>query len=186
MSRHWRNVLNSRGDTLIEVTIALAILAMVLTGAFATANKAFNLGQNAKERSQMVNEAQQQAEALQSFRDSHTWTQFVQGSGIGLPGIVTRNGSVDCDPNQSGTQHCFHMVQQGGTGQWIPQAGPGTDQGELGNQGYVRILVYQDTAPLSTQPSYTFIIQYGVPARGGGPDLASDIRLELVDMDGLR
>ncbi len=180
--------LNERGDTLVEVTIALAILALVLSSAFAAANRAFLLGQDAKERSQLVGDAQQQAEALQSFRDSHRWTEFVAGNGVsGLPGIRVRNTSGDCDGVASGTQLCFHLVRQtvAGTNQWIPVVGPGTDT-QLGGQGYVRILVENDILPLAVQPNYTFIIQYGIARRGGGPDLASSIRLHLTNLDALR
>jgi prepilin-type N-terminal cleavage/methylation domain-containing protein len=181
-------LINQRGDTLVEVTMALAILALVLTGAFGLANKAFRIGQDAKERSQMVSDAQQQAEALQNFRDSHTWHDFVLGNAsTGLPGIVTRNGSGDCDTAAVGLQTCFHMVQQtvSGLTQWVPQVGPGTDT-QIGGQGYVRITVTPDPSPATIQPNYSFQIQYGIPPRGGGVTLASNLRLYLTNLDGLR
>ncbi|HSX02370.1 MAG TPA: prepilin-type N-terminal cleavage/methylation domain-containing protein [Candidatus Saccharimonadia bacterium] len=175
--------LNQRGDTLVEVTLALAILAMVLTGAFVTANKAFNLGQDARERSQMVSDAQQQAEALESFRDSHTWSEFVLGNGGPLAKGINVGNGISC----GGVTNCFHMVKQAvaGVSQWVPAAGPGTDT-QLGGQGYVRIVVSPTPGTLPAPSLYNFSIQYGVPARGGGPDLASTIKLELVDIDRLR
>ncbi|HSX01674.1 MAG TPA: prepilin-type N-terminal cleavage/methylation domain-containing protein [Candidatus Saccharimonas sp.] len=185
MRQAWRE----RGDTLIEVTLALAILALVLSATLAAANHAYALGQNAKERSQMVSDAQQQAEALESFRDSYRWAQFVAGNAtVSLPGINVRGTSADCDPNQSGTQRCFHMVQQtiSGLNQWVPAVGPGTGT-QIGGLGYVRIIIDGDPGVAAPAPTaYTFVIQYGVPARGGGPDLASSLRLKLVDLDSLR
>jgi prepilin-type N-terminal cleavage/methylation domain-containing protein len=177
---------DERGDTLVEVTIALAILALVLTGAFAITNKAYRIGQDAKERTQMVSDAQQQAEALQSFRDSHTWRDFVLGAGT-LPGIVVRNGSGDCDTTTAGLQTCFHMERRviAGLDQWVPVVGPmaGT---QIGGLGYVRITVSPDVAPATVQPSYDFKVQYGVPPRGGGQMLASDLKLHLTNIDALR
>jgi hypothetical protein len=79
------------------------------------------------------------------------------------------------------------MVQQtiGGLSQWVPQMGPGTDT-QIGGQGYVRISVIPDPNPASVQPNYNFDIQYGIPPRGGGQTLASDLHLFLTDLDGLR
>ena len=70
----WRRILHSqRGDTLIEVTMALSILAVVLTSGFLAANRAYIIGQNARERTEMISLAQAQAEQLKNFRDTHTW-----------------------------------------------------------------------------------------------------------------
>ena len=67
---------NQRGDTLVEVTLAVAILAMVLASAYAVIARAAKIGQSAKERSQAVALVQQQAEIIQSFaiRD---WDGFI-------------------------------------------------------------------------------------------------------------
>lgn len=173
---------NQRGDTLVEVTLALAILSLVLAGAFTTANRAFNLGQNAKERSQLVSDAQQQAEALESFRDSHSWPEFLNG-GPGYSGIRTRLGSPDCDLTIAAVQHCFHMEQQtvGGKTQWLPVVGLST-----GSQTAGLSTLYITTSDVIVAPSYDFTIAYRVPPRGGGPDLANSLKLKLVDLDGLR
>ena len=64
---------NQRGDTLVEVTIALAILVMVLLSSFNLASYAFRLGEQAKERTQASQLAQEQAEALRNYRDNHPW-----------------------------------------------------------------------------------------------------------------
>jgi hypothetical protein len=177
-----------RGDTLVEVTIALAILALVLTSSFALANRAFLVGQNAKERTQLVADAQQQIEALASFRDSYSWSQFVAGdTSLGFSGIRVRAGSGDCDPGRSGTQLCFHMVRQviAGGSRWVPVVGP-VPSSQIGGQGFARILVDNDVAPGAVMPSYTFAVQYGVPALGGGVPLASTVRLHLTNLDALR
>ena len=67
---------NQRGDTLVEVTLAVAVLAIVLTSAYTVTGRAAKVGQSAKERSQAVALVQQQAEIIQSFaiRD---WGEFI-------------------------------------------------------------------------------------------------------------
>jgi type II secretory pathway pseudopilin PulG len=59
------------GDTLIEVTVALAILATVLSSGYALINLSSRVGQTAKERTQAIDYAQEQAEALRSYRDKN-------------------------------------------------------------------------------------------------------------------
>ncbi len=82
--RQWldlRTILrNQRGDTLVEITIALAILSFVLLSSFNLASFSFRLGQMAKERTQGVQLAQEQAEALRNFRDNSSWANFNSGA----------------------------------------------------------------------------------------------------------
>jgi prepilin-type N-terminal cleavage/methylation domain-containing protein len=184
--------LDQQGDTLVEVTLALAILALVLTGAFTAANKAFLLGQDAKERSQLVSLAQQQAEALQSFRDSHKWAEFVHGRPLAtprIPGLDVSFASGDCDASQAQIQTCFYMERQtlGGVTQWVPKVGTLNESQVGGGLGYVRIIP-SPAVSVGGPPaaSYDFTIQYGVPARGGGPDLKNSIWLHLTNLDRLR
>ncbi len=68
--------LNNRGDTLVEVMIAVAILALILASSYAVTGQAARLGQAAKERTQAVAYAQQQAEIIESFA-ARDWTEFV-------------------------------------------------------------------------------------------------------------
>lgn len=66
---------SQRGDTLVEVVMAIAILAMVLVASFNVASSAFRLGQSAKERTQASNLIQEQSEALRNYRDTHKWSK---------------------------------------------------------------------------------------------------------------
>ena len=59
-----------RGDTLIEVTLALAILASVIASTTALAASAFRLGQNARQRTEAASLMQQASEMLRNQRDS--------------------------------------------------------------------------------------------------------------------
>lgn len=185
--RLWRE---DRGDTLIEVTMALAILASVLTGAFMAASGAFRLGQTAKERSQLSSVAQRQAEALSNFRDSHTWAEFENGGGTGpsrFNGIDVRIGA-NCQPYG---MDCFHMERRqiGGVWQWVPQQGSlgTTAEPSLPATGSVSIVGTPVTLSGGVR-AYKFTIFSGntIVGRDSSARNSNKLVLQLVNMDGLR
>ena len=61
---------NQSGDTLVEVLLATVLLSVVLASAFTLSNRATRINQQAFERTQVSNLAQQQAELVRSARDS--------------------------------------------------------------------------------------------------------------------
>lgn len=65
--------LDERGETLVEVVMALAILSLVLVSSYALATGTFRLGRGAGERTQAVNYLQEQAEALRTYRNEVDW-----------------------------------------------------------------------------------------------------------------
>lgn len=62
--------LKQRGDTLVEVAMAGAILAVVIATAFNIANLSYRVGVQARERTVVGGILQQQAEQLRSYRDN--------------------------------------------------------------------------------------------------------------------
>src|SRR4051812_29097292 len=76
LPKAWRR---EAGDTLIEVTIALSILATVLISSTVIATKAFRTGQSARERTTLAMASQGQMEDLRAFRDNNTWDHFLAG-----------------------------------------------------------------------------------------------------------
>ncbi len=81
---------NSKGDTLIEVTLALAILAMVLVSTYAVATRAYKLGQEAQIRRQVSALMVEQAEHLRNLRDnSADWVAFLTAIGANGPSPTT-------------------------------------------------------------------------------------------------
>ena len=93
LARLWRD---QRGDTLVEVSIALAILAMVLSSSAVVAARAGKLAQTAKERTIASDEAQVYMEAIRAFRDNHTWSEFRNGGSgaISYGGVL--GTSISC------------------------------------------------------------------------------------------
>lgn len=61
--------LSSRGDTLVEVVLSIAILSVVLVTSYTIANYDYRIGVQARERTEAINLAQQQAERLVAARD---------------------------------------------------------------------------------------------------------------------
>jgi len=157
--QNWNN---SRGDTLVEVTFALAILGAVLIGSTVVTTSAFRTGQTAKERTEVASVAQGQVEALRSFRDNHTWAEFRVGT-VNFLGIDNAP-AAGCTLNSPG-QRCFHMVlaTAAGVTQWVPQPGAGT-----ANVPGAVIEFYTPTAALSKPCAYDFILKYQFPTLGGG------------------
>jgi hypothetical protein len=100
------------GDTLIEVTFALAILGTVLLSSSVIATTAFRTGQTARERTQLATQAQGQMEALRSFRDNHTWAQFRNGTGA-YNGVDTVGAPF----------HMEYKTTVAGVQEWVPVAG---------------------------------------------------------------
>lgn len=72
---------NQKGDTLVEVMLAAAVLSLVLAGAFSISNKATRINQNANERTQVSNLIQRQAELIRaSFKnDSSAFWADISG-----------------------------------------------------------------------------------------------------------
>ena len=84
--------LDERGETLVEVVMALGILSLVLVTSYALATGTFRLGRGAGERTQAVNYLQQQAEALRTYRNQTDWDVTFVNTMSGL----TANGATFC------------------------------------------------------------------------------------------
>lgn len=70
-----RAVHSQRGDTLLEVVIAIAILAVTLAVAFTVANFSYRAGLSGRERTQAAHILQDQAEKLRRYRDQLVYSQ---------------------------------------------------------------------------------------------------------------
>lgn len=63
-----RVVLGQAGDTIVEVLIAMSIVAMVLGGAYVSTNRTFNVTQAAKERDLALRIAETQMERIRGYK----------------------------------------------------------------------------------------------------------------------
>ena len=70
-----RVILGQAGDTIIEVLIAMSIVAMVLGGAYVSYTRNYNVAQSSKERDLALRVAETQVERIRGYK-----TQFPKGS----------------------------------------------------------------------------------------------------------
>ena len=174
--RLWRAIRSERGDTLIEVTFALAILGMVLLSSTVVAVRALHFGQTARERNQISNQAQSQAEAMRSFRDKHTWDEFLRGDVVGTAydGVQTGSSAAVCKV----ISPCFHMelVNTGAGEEYVPRGGQ--IAGSVANS-YVEIALTPNPGPGAQTIDFT--INYGFETLGGGQNNAGHILSRLTN-----
>lgn len=154
---------NERGDTLIEVTLALSILAVVLTSGFVTANRAYIIGQNARERTEIINLAQAQAELLKNYRDIHNWNEFTTGTVPSTSGCPT------------GISPCFHM-----TSTPTVLSPVGGSLAAISTNGSISIVRGTTNATYAE-----FEIVYVLNPRGGGVTSTNRIPMKLANLDGI-
>ncbi len=75
----FKNRLNQRGDTLVEVLLATVVLSMVLAGSFTISNRATRINQSALEKTEVSNLLRGQAELVKRGMDIGTPLTTTQG-----------------------------------------------------------------------------------------------------------
>jgi len=63
----YRFMNKQRGDTIIEVLLAMAVVGMVLGASFGTANRSLNIGRSAQERTVALKIAESQLELMKAL-----------------------------------------------------------------------------------------------------------------------
>jgi prepilin-type N-terminal cleavage/methylation domain-containing protein len=194
-------VISNRGDTLIEVTVALAILSMVLASSAALATTAFRAGQTARERTQLVEQAQEQLEALHSFRDNHTWPQFQHGDStctaggncVGIEGNILTSACAPIPGFNLVGKKCFYMRRgpnAAPTG-WVPWAGSLTNATPDANStqltvptSVMEITLADETQnfPLTKNCGYDFVLYYYFYPVGQSQAATNDIKVRLTNL----
>lgn len=81
---------NQRGDTIVEVLIALAIMSLVLAGAYATVDRNIKSSQQAQEHSRALEVAGSQLEQLKSYISA--------GNSVNSSSFCMYNGAPDTNP----------------------------------------------------------------------------------------
>lgn len=151
-----------RGDTLIEVSIALAILSLLIAIGMTGALRAFRVANLARERTVAYNIAQSQADALRLYKDSYVWDKFTDATHLGniitcwgtqfcgyppasLGGIVPNSFDIAKITTSAGvspaSSHSFYMVPTGTPKSWAIDPAHGAQiRADTGNTYYVVIV----------------------------------------------
>lgn len=108
-----------RGDTMVEVLIAIAVVSLILGGAYVTTNKSLQATRAAQERSVALKLAESQIERLKGLVESQpdlifgpaAPNPFCISMGTGEPVIDTHD---DCAVNNTGaatdTEPIYHLT----------------------------------------------------------------------------
>jgi prepilin-type N-terminal cleavage/methylation domain-containing protein len=121
---------NTRGDTIVEVLFAMAIIGLVLTGAYKMATLNTQTTRRTQERSEALKIAEGQLEAMKSLPPEERTQLFTQTNfciSAGSQEVVVPGGSQDCQiglysstitRQLNATRHYFVI-----TVSWIPPGG---------------------------------------------------------------
>ncbi len=71
MKRFIQNVANNRGDTIVEVLIAIAVVSLVLAGAFTSTRRSANATRTAQEYGEALKLAETQVERIKIAVDNN-------------------------------------------------------------------------------------------------------------------
>lgn len=94
---------NTRGDTLVEVMLALAALSAVLFMSWSTVNKSSQIGLSARQRIVMVNALKEQAEILQAkYANAESQPMIIANTNGSIPSgglpMLPASASVSATP----------------------------------------------------------------------------------------
>lgn len=110
--------LDKRGDTIVEVLIAIAVVSAVLGGAFASAQRSLNGTQMSRERGEALKYVQQQLErlgpALAASSPSGSTAPFCVQDNLSLTGT--------CNEGPDGRYEIFITPNTGTPGQYTASA----------------------------------------------------------------
>jgi Tfp pilus assembly protein PilV len=104
---------NQRGDTIVEVLIAVAVVSLVLAGSYAIANRNLRTIQDTQEHAQALQLAQREVEGLRALAGDSSWSGSLGGSCITgvtpAPTPVGACASLNSDTTPCAAQPCYKV-----------------------------------------------------------------------------
>lgn len=177
---------DTKGFTLIEVVMAMVIIGVVVIGAFVLANRAFNIGQSSRERTQAAQLAQEQAEALRSLRDtSSSWDAFrssINASFATSP-VDPASPSTCRNVDVVGLEgEFFHVERTSGGNAWQPQ--PYSFCPSVNDVNFYEVVIAgQFTGRDGDEDKLEAVVRVQWPQIGGGPDQVSEVTVRLSRLE---
>lgn len=162
--------LYQRGDTIVEVLIAIAIMSLILTAAYVTANRNYLSMQDAQERGTALKLLERETEAMKAYNvlpGGHASLIGAAGNfcmvltPTGVPAIATNNGRTD------GTNKCLFApdATQANSGQepaYSITIGPPATPPSIGINGTLFMLQARWDSILGQTQQNKVQIEYGV------------------------
>lgn len=100
-----RQLMGEQGDTIVEVLISIAVVSLILGGAYVTTNNSLQGTRASQERSDSLKVAESQLEALKSMALSAPDTIFGQNGAFCINnGAVFGSTNARCKVNAEGAQ----------------------------------------------------------------------------------
>jgi prepilin-type N-terminal cleavage/methylation domain-containing protein len=113
---------NQRGDTLVEVLMAIVVLSMVIVGAITLMSRGLKASQIAVEHTQVRMQINAQAEMLRYLRDGYladpastpgqTWSSLFTGAPVYANTVATNYNDTTCSVTSGKTG--FYLTQTAG------------------------------------------------------------------------
>lgn len=176
--------LNSRGDTIIEVILAMALLALVLFSSWSITNRASQISLAARQRTVMINQLKEQAELLKALHQASPEKIYALKN-LGPTGVaLSTNPCQDVDTTKPDNQqpgskltNAF-IMRLSGTNELEMSAGSKLVEGEQSqrvwlqrellntNQGFIDFYVrgcWQTTGGTQKFDNSQFIVRINVP-----------------------
>lgn len=172
-----------RGDTLIEVIFAFAILATIIGYAFTGAIQARKTALAAQQRTQAVFIAQQQTESLKAYRDSLPWDDSA-----GIPNFIGIGNADGASVNYSDL-YCMTKTDSSSVPpvkQWIlvkndDQRCPGTTLQPVPSEKVIQTR-FQCTTPAGNTPADCDILRATVEIKWTDPYGRESNVINLVNL----
>ena len=158
--------MRSRGDTLIEVMIAMAIISSVLAVSYTTASRALNMGQQAQERVEALKLVEGQIETLKYAAGLDGTTVYSAGDSFCLDasGVVQAQNAV---PDDLFTDTLNSAAAASG----IPVSGEiYNTKCSVGTSGRYKLSIVRQDSGAAPSLRSTFLVRARWERLGGGID----------------
>jgi type II secretory pathway pseudopilin PulG len=119
MQQLRKDSMKQRGDTIIEVLLALTVVGLSLGIAYGITTRSLNIGQNAQERTEAVKLAESQIEILKNFYNfdvvayEDTVNQYclIEGVKVLIPNPDTDPTAPSCLSEDENSVHGFYDIE---------------------------------------------------------------------------
>ncbi len=107
-----RTYVNQKGDTIIEVLLAMSIIGLVLGASFGIANRSVQIGQSAQERTEALKIAESQ---LEIFKSEYFTNSSIQSRDESRP-FCLATGAVSVEVKEITDAECQNINGNGQSG----------------------------------------------------------------------